>query len=211
MIKDLVLKYKEKKKDIKKRLEDFRAIWGLPDKKIFSELCFCICTPQSKAVYCDKSIRGLEQNGMLFKGDPEQIREGLKAVRFPNNKAGYIYYTRKLLSENGRIKIKDRIKTDDIESTREWLVKNIKGLGYKESSHFLRNIGLGKNISILDTHILKNLKKFGVIEKIPSFVTGENYTQVIEEKMRRFAERIKVPLEELDLLLWSLETGFVFK
>ncbi|GAJ17855.1 unnamed protein product, partial [marine sediment metagenome] len=24
---------------------------------------------------------------------------------------------------------------------REWVVKNFKGLGYKEASHFLRNIG----------------------------------------------------------------------
>ena len=106
--------------------------------------------------------------------------------------------------------VKDVLNTKDAFKTREWLVKNIKGLGYKEASHFLRNIGYGRDIAILDTHILKTLKKLGIIRKIPPYISKRNYCK-IEDRMRRFARKKGIPLEELDLLLWSSETGFIFK
>ncbi len=94
---------------------------------------------------------------------------------------------------------------------REWFVENIKGFGYKEASHFLRNIGLGKDIAILDRHILKNLKKYGVIDKIPSSLGSRRVYLEIEEKMKGFSKKTGIPLEDMDLLFWSLQTGFVFK
>lgn len=37
----------------------------------------------------------------------------------------------------------------DAKETREWLVGEISGMGYKEAGHFLRNIGMGENKTIL--------------------------------------------------------------
>lgn len=93
---------------------------------------------------------------------------------------------------------------------RDWLAKNVKSIGYKETTHFIRNIGLGKNLAILDRHILKNLKKHEVIEKIPRSLTKKRYLE-IENEMKRFSKKIKIPLAELDLLFWSKETGKIFK
>ena len=98
----------------------------------------------------------------------------------------------------------------DVMDIRRDLVKNIKGIGYKEASHFLRNIGLGKDIAILDRHILKNLKIYGAIDKVPLSMSVRSYLD-IEEKVRAFAKRIGLGLEELDLLFWSRETGEIFK
>jgi len=109
-----------------------------------------------------------------------------------------------------KLGLKKKIEKFNAAAARDWLVRNVKGLGYKEASHFLRNIGLGKELAILDVHILKNLKELGVIENIPSSLTKKRYLE-IEDKMRKFSRRTKIPLAELDLLLWSLETGFVFK
>ena len=86
----------------------------------------------------------------------------------------------------------------------------MKGLGYKEASHFLRNIGVGLDLAILDRHIIKNLKRYGVIEEVPKSLTPKKYLE-IEEKMKEFARRIDIPMPELDLLFWSMETGEVFK
>jgi len=80
----------------------------------------------------------------------------------------------------------------------------------KEASHFLRNIGLGKDLAILDRHILKNLKEYGVINEIPKSITKKVYI-AIEDKMREFSKRINIPMDELDLLFWSKETGIIFK
>mgnify|MGYP001596399044 FL=1 len=105
---------------------------------------------------------------------------------------------------------KDYIDEKDILKTREWLAENVKGIGYKEASHFLRNIGFGKNLAILDVHILKNLKNHGVIKKIPKSLTKREYLN-IENKLREFCKKINIPMDELDLLFWSKETGFIFK
>jgi N-glycosylase/DNA lyase len=112
---------------------------------------------------------------------------------------------------NRRISIKSVLSgVADIYECREWLVQNIKGIGYKEASHFLRNIGFGEKIAILDRHILKNLNQLGVIEELPKTISRAKYIW-IEEKMKGFARQIDIPISHLDLLLWYKETGEIFK
>jgi len=206
----LIEQYGRKKRDIKKRLKDFENVWPLSDRRIFAELCFCICTPQSKAVMCDKAVSALAESGDLYGGSLRRLRSGLKGVRFPNNKAGFILNARGLFSNGGRLRIKDRIDTADIPAAREWLVKNVKGLGYKEASHFLRNVGFGRDLAILDVHILRNMRRYGIVEDIPKSMTAKRYL-LLEGELRKFAENIGIPMGELDLLFWSAETGEIFK
>jgi len=153
----------------------------------------------------------LRDNGLLYEGDINEIRNELKGIRFKNNKAAYIVSARNFFSENGKINIRSLLREfSDVNEIREWLVKHIKGMGYKEASHFLRNIGLGKNIAILDRHILKNLKLFNVIQDIPISLSRKKYLE-IEKRMREFSKRIQIPMEHLDFVLWFKETGEVFK
>lgn len=93
---------------------------------------------------------------------------------------------------------------------REWLVGKVLGIGMKEASHFLRNIGLGKDLAILDRHILINLKEYDVIKEIPRYITRKVYID-IEDKMKKFSKLMSIPMDELDLLFWSKETGMIFK
>jgi N-glycosylase/DNA lyase len=209
-LEDLLKSYASKKVAIKKRLLEFREMWKEPDERIFAELCFCICTPQSRARACSNAIERMERIGILFRGDEEDIRRYLVGVRFPRNKARYIVNARNFLTRRGNVILKGRIRFADPIRVRNWLVRNIKGVGYKEASHFLRNIGLGEKLAILDRHILKNLLKYGIIKSIPKTLTPKQYLE-IEKKMRKFSKRMDIPLAELDLLLWSEETGEIFK
>jgi N-glycosylase/DNA lyase len=79
----------------------------------------------------------------------------------------------------------------------------------KEASHFLRNIG-ERNLAILDRHIFKHLKRLGVIKEIPRSVTKRRYLE-IEKKWHKYANKIGILLDELDLLFWSMETGEIRK
>ncbi len=204
----LLFSYSERKDEIKDKLKEFRENWNKPDKKIFSELCFCICVPQSRAELCEKAVSELSKSEILYTGSEKQVRDGLKGVRFPNNKTRFILEARDYFSSGS--KIKSKLNTEDIAGLRNWLAANISGLGYKESSHFLRNIGFGKDLAILDRHILKNLKRYGIISAIPKTLTKKRYLE-IEEKMVKFSEKIGIPLGELDLVLWSEETGKIIK
>jgi N-glycosylase/DNA lyase len=204
--------YEKKKSEIKKRLENFKRVWEKSDEDVFIELCFCLLTPQSKARAADRAIKSLLEKNLLFSGNKEQILKELtdSGVRFPENKAKYIMEAREFFTHDGKIDIKSKLDRGTAYSKREWLVENVKGFGYKETSHFLRNIGLGFDLAILDRHIMKNLMKYEVIDEVPECLTRKCYL-LFEEKMKNFSKQVDIPLADLDLLFWSEETGEIFK
>jgi N-glycosylase/DNA lyase len=91
---------------------------------------------------------------------------------------------------------------------REWLVNNVKGLGMKESSHFLRNIGY-KDLAIIDFHIVDLLEREKLIER-PKTITPKKYLE-IEQILAELGKKTNLNLAELDLYLWYLETGKILK
>jgi N-glycosylase/DNA lyase len=209
---ELKKSYQKKKREIKERLEDFKRIWKKSDEEIFTELCFCLLTPQSKARVADRAIKNMVKEDVLFSGKKDCILKELRiqGVRFPENKAKFIVEAREFFTRNGKIDIKSKLKQGSTDSKRGWLVKNVKGLGYKEASHFLRNIGLGFDLAILDRHIMKNILKYGVIDEIPKCITKKCYLS-LENEMRKFSKKVNIPMADLDLLFWSEETGEIFK
>lgn len=221
-IADLKRIYRTKKKEIAERLKGFKNLWCKgSEEDIFAELCFCLLTPQSKALSCWDAVCEIRGRGLFIEGNADAISRFLrKRTRFYKHKTGYIIAARKLFGENGRLRIREKIeeikkvlrscRISFLNGLREWLVRNVRGLGYKEGSHFLRNIGLVRGIAILDRHILKNLKALGVIKEIPHNLTKKKYLE-IEQKMKKFSKGIGIPVEALDLLFWSEETGRIFK
>lgn len=204
--------YADINKKIKSRISEFKRVFEEgTEEDVFSELVFCILTPQSKAQNCWKCVEELEKNNLILKGRWKDIVKKLNKARFKNKKAEYIILARKQFLKDGKLKIKSRISEfKNIGEAREWLVNNIKGIGYKEASHFLRNIGFGKEIAILDRHILRNLKEFSVIKEVPSALSKREYYE-IEADMKEFSKGVNIPMEELDLMFWYKETGEIFK
>ncbi len=195
--------FESRKEKINSRLEDFSNIDKKDSRQIFEELAFCLLTPQSKAKSADKSIRNLVENKLLLDGTSEEIQNQLTGIRFHITKSRRIVEARKTFSEFN-------FDYSDIFNLRDEIAKSFKGIGYKESSHFLRNIGFGKDIAILDRHILKNLVKVNIIEEVPKTLTPKKYLE-IEEKMRIFCQKIGINMAQLDLLFWSEETGEIIK
>ena len=204
--------YKEKKSDLKKRLQEFRDTWNKgTNKDIHLELSFCILTPQSKALNAWQAITNLKENNLIFTGSAEEMVEYLNIVRFKNNKSKFLVALREQMTKNGEIITKDFFSS--IPTTfekREWIVKNIKGMSYKEAGHFLRNVGFGSEVAILDRHILRNLVKLEVIDEIPKTLSPKIYLE-IEKKMKEYCDFVKIPMDEMDLLLWYKEAGVIFK
>lgn len=202
--------YLKLKPGIEKRLQEFEAIGksGNPNL-IFPELCFCLLTPQSAAKRADKVIKELVESGVLETAKAGEIAPIIKkhGVRFFNNKAKYLVEARKQ-DMNGIIKM----AVDNEREAREFLVKNVKGMGYKEAGHFLRNVGFGKEIAILDRHILKNMIKEGIVgeEEIPKHLGKKDYLG-LEGKFLKFAKKKGIPPAHLDVVLWARETGEIFK
>lgn len=193
---------------IKERLLQFRR--NDTREKIQKEFFFCLLTPQCKARICWDNVENLFSNGIMQKGSEKQISENLCGVRFRNNKARYIVESRRKFFNGSDFFIQHLSEEQDAEVLREYVVKNVKGMGYKEASHFLRNIGKGDELAILDRHILRGLVMTGVIDKIPDTLPAEKYMRT-EESMRRFTEKIKIPMFHLDFVFWYFFNKEVFK
>ena len=192
------------RKVVGKRLNEFEILGRKSTKEWFSELCFCILTANSKASTALKIQKELGVNG--FCGfSASGVRKCIikHKHRFHNNKTRYIVEARK------HIDVKDNLKGMDGFSARAWLVKNIKGIGYKEASHFLRNVGY-KKLAILDRHILNLMVEERVLKEKPKSLTRKIYLE-IEKKFSRMAEKLNMSAAELDLYMWQMKTGEVLK
>lgn len=211
-IKETKKLYRKIKPQIESRLREFESVWkNGSEKDIFAELVFCLLTPQSKARSCFAAVSEFTRKDLLLKGNFRELSGRLNCVRFRNNKARYIIAARKQFMQNGSGALRSAIEgPKDPAAAREWFVRNVKGLGYKEASHFLRNISQGKDLVILDRHILKNLKRASVIKEIPRSMNHSKYLE-IEKKMRKFSKKIGIPLSHLDFVFWYREAGEVFK
>ncbi len=208
---ELKERYSSIEDEIRSRIDDFKSLWEEGEEdKIFDELTFCLFTPQSKAKVCWDTVEKLRENDMLQDGKKSEIADEIKRVRFRHNKSEYLVEAREKFLDDD-FSLKEKLKEfDDPKNARKWIVDNIKGLGLKESSHFLRNIGYTQDLAILDRHILKNLEDLGVIEEVPKTLTKKKYLE-IEEKMKGFSDEVGIPLGHLDLVLWQEETGHIFK
>ncbi len=193
--------YNEINQDIKEKLRSFRE---KNKEGIKMELVFCLLTPQSEAKKCWDVVKKIEKQ--KFPLEERIILKCLDGVRFKFKKANYV----KQALENFD-RTYERIKREkDYFKLREYLVESIKGIGWKEASHFLRNIGKGDNFAILDRHILNCLKRYEVIKEIPVNISRKIYFE-IENRMRSFSAKLKIPLSHLDFLFWYIEKGEIFK
>jgi N-glycosylase/DNA lyase len=200
----LRLEFELRRDAIRQRLAEFAAV---PREQYYYELVYCLLTPQSSAVNAGKVIQLLQQN--TVEHNHRQLTAILSRkehyIRFHNTKSLRIEEAKRIMPE-----VMTAIVTvQDGSELRAWLAGHVKGLGWKESSHFLRNIGY-RNLAILDRHILRNLREQGVVRALPRSLTRLRYLE-IEQRFLEFAETIGISMDELDLLFWSRETGVILK
>ncbi len=201
MTEDLINQVKLLKKTVGRsvevRMEEFAS-----NNDLFSELCFCLLTANYTA---RGGIRIQKEMGDFSGLGRDRIEQELRRLgyRFPKVRAGYIHEARK-----SRQDIHLLSSMENSSKRRKWLVDNIRGLGYKEASHFLRNIGYN-DVAIIDRHILRILEEHGLISPVKS-MSQKRYLKM-ERILRNLSYRTGTSLGELDLYLWYMKTGKILK
>ena len=205
--------HRERRAEIQKRLAEFAEIWETgSDERIWEEMVFCFFTGGCSAKMGIRSVEAVRP--LLLTGDHQELTNALVGRhRYPNARAGYIVASRDFLQDHCRMRLREKLESfggDDL-ARRDWLVreKGIKGLGYKEASHFLRNIGF-KGYAILDKHILRSLAELKIIDDPKPPNTRLRYL-TIEEKLKQLSNRLGIDFDEMDLVLWSMKTGEILK
>lgn len=196
----------ETRRRVESRIREFQAAQGEEDERWFEELIFCLLTANYSARGALACIAALNEGDAIGEGSLEQLRACLEhRHRFPNKRAEFIH--------------KARAHRDDLKRTitsqpssraaRDWLVENITGLGMKEASHFLRNVGY-LDLAIIDKHILTHMEEQGIIGERPKTLTRRRYLEY-EEILIRVAGMLGMSLGMMDLYLWAKKSGEVIK
>jgi N-glycosylase/DNA lyase len=207
---DLYIKHQTQKIPIRERLAEFKNV---PTSSYFYELAFCLLTPQSSARTCNVVIQQLKKKHFQKRGfDPRPYLHQPDGVyvRFHNQKAKRLLELRRCFSVIAPELEKPTPTMNESRELREWLVANVNGLGYKEATHFLRNIGKNNGLAILDRHILRRLVEYGALDELPKTISEKTYLD-IEQRFIQFGKEIGIPVDELDLLFWWMGTGEIFK
>ena len=192
---------------VENRIAEFLGVMEMGPEKWFEELTYCLLTAYSSARMGQLCVDALCDRDALLRGDLDRVKEILRVQghRFADKRAEYIFTARELAPT-----LKETIQGfQDIKVAREWLAKSVKGLGMKESSHFLRNVGY-LEVAIIDRHIISNMVDHGILEERPKSITKRRYLEY-ERILAEVARRVGMTLGEMDLYLWYRKTGKVLK
>jgi N-glycosylase/DNA lyase len=204
--------YDARRDAIRLRMSEFNAIGASgTDTHFWEEMVFCFFTGGCSARMGINSLEAVKP--YLLSGDQDQLAAALTGVhRYPNARARYIVASREFLLKHCGLELRKKLHGFECsQERRDWLAreKGIKGLGYKEASHYLRNVGF-KGYAILDKHVLNCLAELKLIDEAKPPNTRSKYL-MIEEKVRKLTDLTEIDFDELDLVLWSMKTGIVLK
>ncbi|MFQ6053861.1 MAG: N-glycosylase/DNA lyase [Candidatus Bathyarchaeia archaeon] len=193
---------------VEARVAEFKEAKKGDSSAWFTELVYCLLTAYSSAERAQSCVDALSEGGAIVDGGVGEVAETLRREghRFSDRRAEYIVAARGLTG-----KLKRTIQSfKTSKEARAWLVENVKGMGWKEASHFLRNVGY-LDVAILDRHILSTMREHGLIEDGGRRgLTGRRYLEY-EGRLRRVAMGLGMPLGEVDLYLWYRKTGKILK
>lgn len=211
-IDNIVATHRERADEIRLRLAEFRSIGEKgSDRVLLEEMVFCFFTGGCSARMGLNSLEAVKP--ILLTGDQAQIAAALTGVhRYPNARARYVIQSRDFLRQHFGLRLRKKLESFDCSlERRDWLVreKGIKGLGYKEASHYLRNIGY-TGYAILDKHVLNCLFDLKIIDDPKPPNTRLKYLTT-EDKLKSLTARTGIDFDELDLVLWSMKTGVILK
>ena len=194
----------------------------MTEHDIWKELCFCLLSGNvsyelTKSVIdvldykgfldCEWILNNKKSHKTLFEElnnsnfKPRKNNGDLRRYRYPAKRSIQIIKAAKIIYSNHTLK--QILSSNESETdTRSWFVKTIPGLGIKESSHFLRNIGFSDSLAIIDIHVLAFLKKYNLIDFASTSSLTTNRYLVLEKILQNIASYHDLEIPLLDLAIW---------
>lgn len=187
------------------RVEEFKLNNKADEDVWFRELALCVLTANSSFVSAYRVL------GYVM----EEFDRGTLNFERVLKDHGYRLYDVKAKYLKGIVKYRGRLKRwikpiadANQKRAREVLADEIYGIGMKEASHFLRNVGYF-DLAIVDKHVSRFVTASGLVPPFKS-LTKRKYLE-IEAKLTELARRYGMAVGILDLFIWHVETGTVLK
>jgi N-glycosylase/DNA lyase len=185
------------------------AAWD--EYSLRKELVACILGSQVRYEMAYDTLMCIEKSGLLandrwtvtedksFESDVYNCMN--QRYRFPKMRARQLAKTRDALSRRAlSLLIRG---CPDPRKIRQQLVLNLAGLGPKQASMFLRNVGSCYDLAILDTHVLRFLSIQGLLPKDYVAINTIRSYERMEILAVNFAQSLGVSVGYLDWAIWA--------
>ena len=151
------------------------------------ELCLLSESPRNAHFdrYEEDTVTALSKGYPFYRVRARQIRRA----------AEHVYTSRRSISDLLK-------RASDARSVRRILTAEVAGLGPKQASLFLRNIGFAKRIAVLDVHILTYLRWIGLIDSPLKSVPTMGKYEALEDAFLQHSYSFGIPPDQFDLGVW---------
>ncbi len=182
------------------------------------ELVACLLGSQVRAESADAAVSRLSSAGLLYDdrwrrrdaafeadvaAELANRRSGLAgetSYRFPQMRARQLAQMRVVLRSEP---LTTRLAScRDIRAVRAGLVRDLPGIGPKQASMFLRNVGKSYDVAILDVHVLKYFHRLGLLPEHKLAISTLKLYEKAEAVASRYAIQCGHPVGFLDWAIW---------
>lgn len=185
------------------------------DRTLWRQFMICLLSSQVKYELACAAALDIEDAGILTSSTPETIAADLYAIlarpfwvdgqmrryRFYNTKASQLARSWTIIqAEGGLGSLVDAF--DDDRAARKWLVRHLPGLGFKQASMFLRDIGFSQDLAVLDRHTLDYMALVGLRAPGQRYVQTSSQYLGLEDSLRDHASGLGYSLGHLDRAIW---------
>ncbi|MCC7571688.1 DNA lyase [Candidatus Micrarchaeota archaeon] len=183
------------------------------------ELVACILGSQVRYEMASTALRRIERAGllkdkwwsvseelfetMIFKelSRSDLVTDSNWCYRFPKKRARQLAKARDAIAEKSLI---ERVLSyNEPKKIRRQLVSEITGIGPKQASMFIRNIGISYDLAILDTHVLQYLSIKKVLDQEQMRVSTISAYEKTESVVIKYADSLGYPIGYLDWAIWA--------
>jgi N-glycosylase/DNA lyase len=186
-----------------------RYVCGYADmhfQVIWQKLAFCILSSNSRYEAALSAHQSLFASPNLFRSaniDLEElcsdILSRISGIRFARKRSQYLASSWQTLNKYYPDLVSLFSSEEDENVIRQFVVSIFQGIGMKQASMFLRDIGVSRNLAIVDVHILRFIHEHAGVKynpaKMSEYIMAEKY--LIE-----VAEAHKTSLASFDIALW---------
>lgn len=131
---------------------------------------------------------------------PLQVDDRQRSYRFYTSKSSQLARTSHAVRHEGTTLQQLISGFDDAAIARTWFLQKAPGMGPKQASMFLRNVGFTYQLAVLDRHVLKYMSALKIeTSKSPG---GVKWYYRCEHELQRHAEAIGYPVGLLDWAIW---------
>ena len=178
---------------------------------LWRELVFCILGSRVKFEVVHAAVERMDRMCLLSRSRGDVRFDKFEEDTVTALSGGYPFYrlrANQIRRAAERLYISGRSIRDlidnarDIRDARRLLAAEISGLGLKQASLFLRNIGYAKCIAVLDIHVLTYMSWFGLTEgPVKSISTVRRY-ETLEDTFINHAFSLGCSPHQFDLAVW---------